>query len=485
MPGFTETLHKSIVGTLVVMAITLLRFVAGLGTQLVLARILLPEYFGIVAASWAIVGFLSNFTNFQASKYLIATRHRVQDVLYTTFWAETAVTCIVFVITWVATPAILQFAGKPHYIGLVQLLSFTFFSYPFQQLRAVLERDLNFRQANWPEVASIVANSVVSIGLAYAGYGVWSLVWGKLAQFSVQTAVIWLSAPYHPKWAWQPDIFREAFWFGWPLFGSAVLVFFYWNADYYLISYLLDEQQLGYYWLAFQMTHYTLQLKEGINKVAYPTFRQLGSDEKMAQGFVILSRYTALIFLLPCVVVWLWGQETVLWLFGGEQWLPATRPLQILMVVVFFRATFNYWDPVFMVKGKTHLMLWATVINAVILPLLGYLLTTFYGISGTATAVLATILCTTPFLAYHLVWQIRVSYWQVLYPPIGVALSSWVVGYWIRPYLIVHSLPTYLLTIGAITIIYALFTLFWLRQLPKDARFLLTVLRSKDPTYAA
>ena len=72
MSDSSDIASKSILGTLVVMGVTGLRFVAGFGLQFVLARMLLPEHFGIMAFSWMVVGFLSNLTSFQTSKFVIS-----------------------------------------------------------------------------------------------------------------------------------------------------------------------------------------------------------------------------------------------------------------------------------------------------------------------------------------------------------------------------------------------------------------------------
>lgn len=465
-----QVVSRSVWGTVVVTAVTLLRFGFGFGSQLLLARLLLPADFGVMSFSWMVVGFLGNLAHLQSQRYIIHRREEAERIVHTTYLAEIGLSLLIFGFTFGFAPWITHLFGKPEQAVYVQVLALTIFFYPFQQLRALLERDLDFRRASLPDVAGIVLSAVVAIGLAYTGAGVWSLIWGKLVQFGVQIVGIVLVSRYRPVWAFDVAVLKDAWRFGWPLVGSGILVYFYWNVDYYLVGRYLGDEQLGYYWLAYQVTHYLLQLKDGINKVAYPAFASLKSDEDMRRGFIFLSRYTALLFLLPTVVFWVLGRETVTLVFGTT-WLPSLGPFRVFVLVTALRATLNYWEPVLLTRGQTRVLLWATVMNAALLPLLGYFLTRRVGIQGTAVAVLLTILLSTPYLAYHLRRQLQISYVRTLWPVFPVMVSTMGLGFLLKMWWAAETWPTYIGFVIILSLVYLALAFWWIVELQQDVQW--------------
>lgn len=420
-------LRKSISGTIITLGVTGLRFMVGFGSQFILARLLLPEDFGAMAFAWMIVGFIGNFTNFQSQKYIIRARSDIKRIVNTSFTFELLLSGLVFLFALAVVPPIMIWLGKSNLTLFVQVLALTLFYHPVLQLRSLLERQLNFGLASIPDIVGITLGAITSIILAYLGYGVWSLVLGVLIQFVTQTISTWIVIPYRPRWELDTKIIKEVTKFGWPLMGASISIFFYWNIDYYMVGELLDERQLGYYWLAFQVTHYMLQAKSALNKIAYAAFCNVDNDTQLSSGFSALTRYTALLFSFPVLIFFLYGEQTITLLFG-EKWLPATVPFQIFTLVTFLRATFGYWDAIFTKEGKTRILLLATILNSIILPFLVYLLIRIWGISGAALGVLLTICIVTPILAYRLKKILPVSYLNILYPPSLILIISYAIG---------------------------------------------------------
>lgn len=411
----SDIASKSVRGTLIVMGVTGLRFAVAFGLQFVLARLLVPEHFGGMAFSWMVVGFLSNFTSFQTPKFLIRTRENVQRIVNTAFTLELLLSFVTFVVSLVLAPWAMKGLGKPDQTTFVQVLALSFFFSPFLQLRALLERQLDFKRANIPDVSGMIAEGVAAIFLALAGFGVWSLVVGRLSRFLVQTLIIWNITPYHPRLALDLQVIKKVVNYGWPLVGAGVLVFFYWNIDYYIVGNLLGEEQLGYYWLAFQMSTYLLHAKKAVSTVVFPAFSNLRDDEHIKEGFELLTKFTALAYLLPAALMLVCGRQVVEFLLG-EKWLPATIPLQVFFLLTAFKATIGYWEPIVLVKGVTRIQLYLTIYGAVSTALLGYFLTLRWGISGMAVAVCLAAIIPMPVLELMVRKWINGSYRSVLRP---------------------------------------------------------------------
>jgi O-antigen/teichoic acid export membrane protein len=203
--------------------------------------------------------------------------------------------------------------------------------------------------------------------------------------------------------------------------GSSILIFFYWNIDYYMVGKTLGQTQLGYYWLAFELSHYLLKARTAINSVVFPSFSRLQEKEDIRKVFNLLTRCTAIAFMFPAIVTLVTGSDAVAFVFG-EKWLPATRVLQIFMVVIPVRAIMGYWDPVCLYYGKTKPMLVATVSNAVFIAALGFPCTRRFGIEGMAAVVLLSTILVAPFIALVMHRLIQASYMKLLMAPMAMAL---------------------------------------------------------------
>ena len=421
MSDSSDLVKKSIQGALVLAVVTAVQFGVGFGSQFVLARLLLPEHFGTLALAATVADFLKTLLHVTGRRYVIKERRSMQQVVDNTFTLELMLSFATVAFIGALGPWLMTLLGRPDATRFVQLLAFAVFANPFSQLGALYERDLRFSKANIPVAAAVLTEALVSITLAVLGFGVWSLILGRFARFSTMILLYWGLTPYRPRLAFNTLVWRDACAFGWPLTGTAVLVFFYWNIDYYIIGRLLDDTQLGYYYLAFQMNAYVLKVRSNISAVVFPAFCQAGSDAMIIRGFGLLTRYTAILFLIPCVLLLAFGPAIVRAAFGA-QWLPALVPFQIFSIVTAWRATISYWDPVLVSKGITHPFFIAAVTNALIVPTFGYLLTTSNGINGMSVAVLLSVILTTPIQVLALKRTIEVSYRAILERPLVVAL---------------------------------------------------------------
>ena len=270
-------------------------------------------------------------------------------------------------------------------------------------------------------VIAQLIGGIVGVSLAYLDYGIWSLLWWRFSTIALEALIIWLITPYRPRLALNCDILKGVVNFGWPLLGSSILVFFYWNIDYYIVGQLLGEKQLGYYWLAFQVSHYFLKAKAAIISVVFPAFSRMGNETDIKKGFEILTRLTAIIYMFPTIIVLVLGEDLIRFIFGPK-WLPATTAFKIFMVLTTLRAVTSYWDPVFWSYGKTKFLFLLTILNSVFIAGFGYFATGLYGIEGMSLVVLLSIIMITPIAGSYLKKLINTSYAKILFEPILIAI---------------------------------------------------------------
>jgi O-antigen/teichoic acid export membrane protein len=416
-----EIVAKSVRGGVVVSAAMVLQYAVGLAAQITLARLLAPELFGAVAFATLVALFFGNLSNTNGNRYVIRESTDVQAKLDNVYTLEAALSVVVLCFLLLVAPWLMAKLGKPELTLLVQVLAVMIFQNPLLQPRTLLERDLAFLAIYSARVAGQLIGAVLGIIMACRQMGVWSLVGWRVGAMAAEALIVWWVAPYRPRFRWNGEIQREILRFGWPLIGSSILIFFYWNIDYYIVGKTLGQKQLGYYWLAFEMSHYLLKARTAVNSVLFPSFSRLQKREDIRRAFNLLTRSTAIVFMFPAIVTLVAGPDAVALVFG-EKWLPATRVLQIFMVLIPLRAVMGYWDPVCLFYGKTKLMLVATVANAVFIAVLGFPCTRRFGIEGMAVVVLLSTILVAPFIAFVMHRLIQASYLKLLMGPMARAL---------------------------------------------------------------
>jgi len=414
-------IKKSFHGGAIVFAATGLQYLIAFGTQVVLARILEPSHFGAIAFATMVAMFFNNFSNIQGDKYIIKEKESIYKKLDNIFTLEVLLSIIFIILVAGIAPFLMKLLGKPELTRFVQFLSLLFLYNPFSKPRSILERNLSFFQARFPMVIAQFIGGIIGISFAYFGYGIWSLLWWRFSTIAGEALIIWLIVPYRPRLVWNCDIIKGVLSFGWPLLGSSILVFFYWNIDYYIVGHLLGEEQLGYYWLAFQLSHYFLKVKRSIVSVVFPAFSRMGNEADIKKGFEVLTRLTAIIYMFPTIIVIVLGDELIEIIFGPK-WLPATTTFQIFMVLTCLRAVTSYWDPVFWFYGKTKFLFSLTILNSIFITGVGYFVTKIYGIEGMSLVVLLSIIIITPIAGSYLKRLINTSYTKILFEPISIAM---------------------------------------------------------------
>jgi len=429
----SDLLRRSLNGIGVVLSVTGVRIIANLATQMVLARLLAQEAFGVVAFASTMVGLCALVANVQAQKYVVRSDHTqaraVTDVAFTIEFSLSLVTSLGLVFLG---PVVLRALDKPEVIPFARVMALTVVGERLLTPKAWFERRLDFVHANIPGLAGIIANAAVAILLGFLGAGPWSIVGGILAKSATQCAVLWSIASYRPRLRWDPQIATEILRFGLPLTGAAIVAYFYWNVDDFLVGKIAGNQDLGYYWLAFKFPHYILAAQAALNSVIFPAFSRARDDSQLLRGFNLATRTSAFVLLPLCSIALALGDPTIRYFFGPK-WRPATLAFQLFMVLITMRGIVAHWTHVMTVKGETAFQFRIVVVNAITLLLLGYPLLLHHGYNGMAVAVLLTIVFSFVFMVPKLKSLLPVSYRALLARPLlAFALTTGAIALLVR-----------------------------------------------------
>ncbi|MEQ9398240.1 MAG: oligosaccharide flippase family protein [Longimicrobiales bacterium] len=402
------------------LVLTVVGAVVGFGANVALARLLGPDVFGAMAFALVVVGLARTLSTVRSDAYVVylPDEAEAQQAARTLFGAEVLLAALVGGALAAAAGPLMAALGRPDLVAVVRGLSVLVVLSPLTVLQARFVRNLDFVRGHGPATAGTVVKAATAVTLAAGGLGVWALVWGEVVSVAVVAALFLVLSGRGALPGFERRHLAGALRYGLPLTGTALLAFYYWNVDDYMVGRILTLEALGLYWLAFRLPHQLMQVSGLASSVAFPAFARAWNTDAIAPAFVRLTRATAWLMLLPLLISTLFGAELIEAVYGA-QWLGATLPFQLFMALVCIRAIFNYWADVYQAAGRTAPLLGLTAVNAVLITVLGIPLVTRYGVVGMAVAVLLTISTTVFVGTRYLKRLLDVRYADALMRPVA------------------------------------------------------------------
>ena len=286
---------------------------------IILARLLVPEDFGLVALAMVFVALAQLVVDQGLGDALIQRREITADHIDTAFWVAVATGILLTAVTILLAAPIAAVVGEPELAPILRVLSTTFVLSAFTSIPiALLTRELAFRLLAIRAVVSIVGGGAVGIAMALAGFGVWSLVGQQVATAVLSVMTLWAATPWRPRLCFARAEFGELFSFGLRVVGSDVLGFVSRNADNLLIGVFLGPVPLGIYSVGYRILDTSQRVLINVaRKVTFPAFARLQHDEARLGraylrvtrngGALIVPAYVGLAIVAPELTVLLFG----------------------------------------------------------------------------------------------------------------------------------------------------------------------------------
>ncbi len=159
-------------------------------TTIILAHYLSKSEFGVVAYAVTIIGLLEVVKDLGIGASLIY--HRDEAFFSTAFWISISTSLTFFLLAWIGAPLVGSFFDDPQVIWVTQILAM---SLPLHALgsthEAILIKELEFRKRFFPTFSKSIVKGVVAIGLAFLGFGAWSLIISQLSGTIVAVIILW------------------------------------------------------------------------------------------------------------------------------------------------------------------------------------------------------------------------------------------------------------------------------------------------------
>jgi PST family polysaccharide transporter len=377
-------------------------FVLGLGSNLILARLLTPEDFGLVASVVLLTTFLGIINSGGLAQATIRESSINHQKISALVWVNVCIGLILAVISLIAAPFIAGFFGDARITQIIYLFSLSILATSVSiQYRALLLRNFLYLKLNTIDLLCLGTGISTSVLLAMNGFGYWSIVIG-----TTTTAVL-KPIGYVAMTRWLPSLvlkkagIRSMLKFGADVIGFQFINYFTRNLDNILIGRVLGVAALGQYSFAYRLAVAPIaQICGPINNALLPALSRLKDEPEAYQE--IYSRYTrllAIFLVLPIASAGFFGQSLLIYLAGPE-WSLAGETLEWLALACCMQPLANLTGIVFLTTGRTRPQLyWALFIAPFVWAT--FYFTVDYGVIALSKGYLIVNLCFTPV---SLIW---------------------------------------------------------------------------------
>jgi O-antigen/teichoic acid export membrane protein len=338
-------------------------------TTAVLARLLSPQQFGIVAFATVAVNWLGVLKDLGLGGAVIQRRDDTEEAAQTAYILNLGVSALLTVGTALAAPAVASFFREPLVVPILRVLSFTFLIQALGAIHVVLlRRNLDFRRKLVPDVGQAMVKGIASIAFAVAGFGVWSLVWGQLIGALASSILAWVVFPWRPRFHLHRRLVRPLMRFGVPLLLTDIEAAIWSNLDYVVVGRMLGDTALGVYTLAYRLPEMLiLSVWRVLGGAIFPFFSTIQEfPNLLRKGFLATIRYSQIVVVPLCVGLFITAGPAVHVLFG-EQWRGAIPVLRLLALFAFFGSVGVNIGDVYKAIGRPDILAKLALLELVLL----------------------------------------------------------------------------------------------------------------------
>lgn len=391
--------RKTIENTLIVFIVTLFTRAVNLLTKIILARLLFPKDFGLVAVASIIINAVSLFRELGVESALIYRKDRVKEASDTAFIMMPFIAAFLYLIVYYSAPYAASFWNQSEISGIIRLSGITLLLLSFGSVPlTLLSKKLDFRRAAIPEVVSTITYTLTTTVLALSGFRVWSLVYGGLVSSFAGLVSVWLISPYRPSMRFDVNLAKEMMAYGKYVLGAQIVIFVLGNLDNAVVGKMLDMTSLGYYAMAFSLASFpATNITHIVGKILFPTYSLLEGDKgKLGVMFLKVVKYVSLLTIPVSFGLFVFSREIVEFVLS-DKWVPAIPAFRILCFYGLLRSLNATTGDLFKAVGDPKYLRDISLIQLIFVVILILPAVTYGGLVGVAllivfNGVLATLL---------------------------------------------------------------------------------------------
>ena len=373
--------NKIIQGGFYLTIVNVLSQLLAIVVNIVLARLLLPEDFGLVALTMTYIGFITLFTNMGFGSSIIHEDETSQRQLSSIYWLNFGLSIFSFLIIISTSQLAANFYNEPKLTAIVFVAAFNIIIFPFYIVQyKLLERDLEFRTISKINLSGILVGSIAAVIGAYLGLGVYALILQSIVSSAIRLVMVMLYKRWLPSLYFNFKEIKHMIWYSLKFKASQMSMYFERNIDYLILGKFFTSVILGYYAFAYNIMYTPVKRISYIfSEVLFPSFSSFKNDkEKIINGYFKSVNLIALVS-LPAMTILAFNADFIIHLVFGQKWDGAIAIVRILCFAGAIQSISQFGGIIFSSIGKPEITLYISI-GRTILTVLAIVVGVQYGV---------------------------------------------------------------------------------------------------------
>lgn len=403
---------------------------------IVLARLLLPSEYGIIALITVFLALCNVIVDGGLNTALIQKKDADNVDFSTIFYFSVILSLLMYLTMFVCAPLIANFYEQPDLVPVVRVLSLSLPFYAVNSIQnAFVAKKMLFKRLFYSSLGAIIISGAIGIYMAYQGYGVWALVAQSITSQLVTATIMWYTIRWRPSLVFSKERFSGLFNYGWKIFGANFITALFVNARKLVIGKFFTPASLACYEKGGHLPSLVVDnLFTSIQTILFPTLSESQNDRAQVKSMMRRSTKLSCFLIYPIMALMIVAAKPLVLLLLTETWIDAVPFVQILCISYFFRPiTVPNWEAI-KALGYSGITLKLEVVKKIV-DITILIITAFIGVYAIALGqVLFNAICVFINLApnkkllnYGVSEQLKDAV-----PTLLIALVSGLLVYWVQ-----------------------------------------------------
>ncbi len=302
--------------------------------SIVLARLLMPEEYGIIAIVLVFINICNVFINNSFSQALVQKKDSDDTDFSSVFYFNVVFSIVLYAVLYLCSPFIAHFYEMEILTPVIRVLGIgLLFSSANSVQKAKVSRDMQFKKFFFSNLGGTLLSAIIGIVMAYLGFGVWALVAQNLSNTIINTFILFVTIKWRPKLLFSLSKLRVLFNYGWKILVAGLINVLYEDFRSLYVGKLYSADELAYYTRGKQFPHLIVDnVNSSITSVLFPVISKSQGDIAKVKLLTRRAIKTSAYILTPLMFGLAAVAEPLVILLLTEKWLPCVPFLQILCI---------------------------------------------------------------------------------------------------------------------------------------------------------
>ena len=310
----------------------------GFVISIILARIIGPDEYGVIAIVMVVMSILQVFIDSGMATALIQKKDAVESDFSTIFHFNWMMGLVLYILLYFASPYIAGFYDNAELTSVLRVMGLILVVSSLRNVQqAIVSKRMVFRKFFYANTIGTILSGVIGIAMAYLGYGVWALVMQHIANIVLNTIVLWFTVKWRPKLIFSVESFYGLFGFGWKILVSKIIDTIYMNLRSLIIGKKYTRLDLAFYQRAKIFPETIISnINTSIDSVLLPTMSDVQDDRSRLRDMTRRSIKVSTYLMSPLMLIMFVAAEPMIRFLLTDKWMMCVPYLRIFCITFMF-----------------------------------------------------------------------------------------------------------------------------------------------------